>query len=84
MQVNGNDGTGSKKEDKKGNTEASLIGQELYNNIQAFLKEYQDGLVVKGLELLSEYEVLEFYTEQWEMYQLSAKVLNGICAYLNR
>lgn len=59
------------------------LNGELYKRINDFLQDYVVQMEKKGEHLMGE-DLLKFYTNTWEDFKFSCRVLNGITAYLSR
>ena len=59
-----------------------FVGIELYHKIRDYLQAHVRKVLTDANDI--EIDILIYYTNQWDRFQLAAKVLNGVCSYLNR
>ncbi|CAI2348285.1 unnamed protein product [Caenorhabditis sp. 36 PRJEB53466] len=62
---------------------ADFVGHEMYRRVEKYVTAYVMEVLKKGEELSGE-DLLKYYTTEWENFRVSAKVMDGIFAYLNR
>ncbi|KRX49218.1 Cullin-1 [Trichinella murrelli] len=64
-------------------TPNEFSGHELYGRIASYLHSFVADLHKNAASLHDE-SLLVYYCTQWENYRFSSKIVNGLCAYLNR
>ncbi|KAF4635057.1 hypothetical protein G7Y89_g3050 [Cudoniella acicularis] len=62
---------------------AHLLGEDLYQNLIAYLNEYLRGLVEQSKTHADE-ALLSYYIKEWDRYTTAAKYINHLFRYLNR
>ncbi|XP_003377987.1 cullin-1 [Trichinella spiralis] len=72
-------------------TPNEFSGHELYSRIATYLHSFVADLhklkkqnYVNNAASLHDESLLVYYCTQWENYRFSSKIVNGLCAYLNR
>ncbi|KAI9798511.1 MAG: hypothetical protein M1833_004778 [Piccolia ochrophora] len=62
---------------------ATLLGEELYNNLIGYLKAHLNQLSIDS-ESRNDEALLTFYIREWGRYTTAAKYINHLFKYLNR
>ena len=62
---------------------AHLLGEDLYQNLISYLRDYLQGLAIKS-KTHSDEALLSFYIREWDRYTTAAKYINHLFRYLNR
>ena len=62
---------------------AHLLGEDLYQNLKAYLKSHLDELYERSKGHVDE-ALLSYYIREWDRYTTAAKYTNHLFRYLNR
>ena len=63
--------------------ERSYTNQNFSKGLEDFLTNHLEKVIEHEVDYMDE-SLLKFYLEQWEVYNFSSKVLNGICTRYNQ
>jgi hypothetical protein len=62
---------------------ANLMGAELYNNLQQYLKRHLMLVKEKGSGLIDD-PLLHYYVQEWQRYNIASTYIHHVFRYLNR